>query len=93
MDIVTEQAAPILPGDGRILYFARDREAFPFLSHFYAAPIQLDGVEWPSVEYYYQAQKCDRHAYREAIRTAKTPGMAKRLAAPPDAPQRVSHAS
>lgn len=79
-----------MPADGRILYFERDRAAFGFLSHFFPAEIALDGLTWRSAEHYYQAQKSDDPAYREAIRTAVSPGMAKRLAAPPGAPRRIS---
>jgi N-glycosidase YbiA len=69
--------------DGRILYFARDRTQFGFLSHFHPALIDLDGESWPTVEHYYQAQKSFALAYRAAIRAAATPGLAKRLAANP----------
>jgi ribA/ribD-fused uncharacterized protein len=79
-----------IPADNRILYFERDRGLFGFLSHFHPSPILLDGEAWPTVEHYYQAQKCPDPAYRQAIREATTPGRAKRLAAPPDAPRRVS---
>lgn len=79
-----------IPVDGRILYFARDRAVFGFLSHFFPAEITLDGLTWRSVEHYYQAQKSDDPAYRDAIRAAVSPGMAKRLAAPPAAPRRIS---
>ncbi len=82
-----------IPADGRILYFARDRIAFGFLSHFHPAPIMLDAETWPTVEHYYQAQKSDKPGYRTAIRSAVSPGMAKRLAAPPDAPRRISQQS
>ena len=82
-----------LPSDGRILYFGRDREAFGFLSHFHPAPIWLDDEIWPTVEHYYQAQKSADSAYRQAIREAVTPGAAKRLAAPPDAPKPASQKS
>jgi ribA/ribD-fused uncharacterized protein len=79
-----------VPSDNRILYFLRDREVFGFLSHFYPAPVLLDGETWATVEHYYQAQKSFDPAYRQAIRTAVTPGRAKRLAAQPAAPRRVS---
>jgi N-glycosidase YbiA len=81
---------PEIPPDRRILYFARDRDAFGFLSHFWPASIVIGGEEWSTVEHYYQAQKSADPGYREAIRQAKTPGMAKRLAAQPDAPRRIS---
>jgi ribA/ribD-fused uncharacterized protein len=75
---------PTIPDDNRILYFARDREAFRFLSHFWPAAIELDGEIWPTVEHYYQTQKSDDRRYRHAIRAAVTPGQAKRLSAAPD---------
>lgn len=84
---------PSIPSDNRILYFARDREVFRFLSHFYPSPITLDGLDWPTVEHYYQAQKSDDPAYRAAIRAAVHPGHVKRLAAPPGAPRRFSQGS
>ena len=79
-----------IPADNRILYFSRDREAFRFLSHFFPSPIVMDGEAWATVEHYYQAQKSDDPAYRQAIRDTVSPGMVKRLAAPPQAPRRVS---
>ncbi|MGB7951367.1 MAG: NADAR family protein [Candidatus Binatia bacterium] len=82
-----------IPPDNRILYFARDRETFSFLSHFHPSPIDLDGEIWPTVEHYYQAQKSFEPEYRQAIRSASSPGKAKRLAAPPNAPRRVSYQS
>ena len=75
---------PAIPEDGRILFFARDRADFGFLSHFHPAPIELDGAIWPTVEHYYQTQKSLDPRYRRAIRACATPGHAKRLAASPD---------
>lgn len=75
-----------IPPDRRILYFGRDRERFGFLSHFYPAPIDLDGEVWQTVEHHYQAQKSLDPNYLQAIREAATPGTAKRLAAVGDVP-------
>lgn len=72
-----------LPDDGRILFFARDREAFGFLSHFHAAPLVIDGEDWLTAEHYYQAHKSLDPAYRRAIRACDTPGRAKHCAATP----------
>lgn len=80
----------IIPTDNRILYFKRDREMYRFLSHFHPAPIELNGETWPTVEHYYQAQKSLDPAYVQAIREAPSPARAKWLAAPPDAPRRIS---
>ncbi|MFO1087286.1 MAG: NADAR family protein [Reyranellaceae bacterium] len=82
-----------IPSDNRILYFARDRAAFGFLSHFHPSPIRLDGESWPTVEHYYQAQKSPDPAYRAAIREPIHPGRAKSLAAQPMAPRRISRHS
>jgi len=76
--------------DNRILYFARDRVTFRYLSHFYPAPIRLDGEVWPTVEPLYRAQKSLDPGYRRAILSAGSPGRAKRLAARPDTPRRRS---
>src|SRR5579871_91145 len=83
----------MIPPDGRILYFARDRASFRFLSHFYQSPIIVDDEKWPTVEHYFQAQRSNDPAYRGAIRQAKTPGEAKRLAASPEAPRGISKQS
>ena len=76
--------APPIPADGRILFFARDRVEFGFLSHFHPAPFVLDGEHWPTVEHYYHTQKSLEPTYRRAIRACETPGHAKRLAANPN---------
>lgn len=83
----------MIPADNRILHYGRDRTEFRFLSHFYPAPILLDGDIWPTAEHYYQAQKSAVPSYREAIKTAATPGTAKRLAANPLAPRKQSRYS
>ena len=70
-------AVPPLPRDGRILFFSRDREEFPFLSNFYAASFELDGCTWPHVELYYQAQKSTNPDYRNEIRKRESPRWAK----------------
>jgi N-glycosidase YbiA len=69
----------IIPADNRILYFARNREMFRFLSHFWPSPTRLDDQDWPTVEHYYQAQKSLDPAYRQAVRQAREPAIAKRL--------------
>jgi hypothetical protein len=46
---------PQIPFDKRILYFGRDRMQFG--SHFHPAPVELDGVVWPSAEHFYQARR------------------------------------
>jgi len=74
-----------IPADNKILYFRRDRADFAFLSHFYAAPIVLDGTLWPTVEHFYQAQKSFDPDYRAAVMNAISPGAAKRLATNPNA--------
>lgn len=100
MRVLMESIRPIfppvflhIPPDNRILYFARDREVFRFLSHFWPSPVFLDGEMWPTVENFYQAQKSDDLAYRVVIRQAVHPGHVKRLAAPPEGPRRITAGS
>lgn len=51
-----------------------------FLSNFwFCNGVTLDGKNYPSVEHAYQAAKTLDDKQREAIRTAKTPGEAKKL--------------
>lgn len=90
MVVRSEESGLHIPPDNRVLYFGRDRAGFRFLSHFHSAPILLDGESWPTVEHYYQAQKSHQPEYKAAIRAASRAGLAKRLAAPPGAPRRIS---
>ena len=83
----------VIPEDNRILYFRRDRASFGFLSHFHSAPILLDDETWPTAEHYFQAQKSFDSEYRDAIRAAVAPVVAKQLAASPWAPRKFSKRS
>jgi ribA/ribD-fused uncharacterized protein len=76
------QPLPI-PTDNRILFFARDRELYGFLSNYYEAPISLGGEVWRSAEFYYQAQKSHDPEYREAIQHAKNADHAKGIGSDP----------
>lgn len=80
----------IVPDDNRILYYRRDRTMFRFLSHFYPSPVDIDCERWATVEHFYQGQKSFDENYRNAIRTAVSPAMAKKLAAQPTAPRKIS---
>lgn len=54
---------------------------YRFLSNFWASPIKVTGVLYPTVEHYYQAQKCTvSDEGFKAILDCRTPGDAKRLA-------------
>lgn len=55
------------------------RGRYWFLSNFYPVTVQLDGVDFPSVEHGYQAAKTLHPPGREVIRREPTPGGAKRL--------------
>lgn len=53
---------------------------YAFLSNFYPSTIvDREGNVYPTVEHYFQAMKTLDDKEREAIRTAETPGQAKRL--------------
>ena len=61
------------------IYFYSKLAQYAEFSNFAAAPFQLDGDLWPTVEHYFQAQKFEDAGYREQIRYAATPGKAKSL--------------
>lgn len=52
---------------------------YRFLSNFYPAEVELDGVKYPTVEHAFQAAKTNVAVERGLIREAKTPGRAKFL--------------
>ena len=66
------------------LLFYNEWEPFGELCNYYVRDIVVDGVTWPAVEHYYQAQKTLDPAYREKIRLAPTPADAKALGNSPE---------
>ena len=52
---------------------------FGWLSTFSADPIEIDGVVWPTVEHFFQAQKFADPDYRNVIRHSPSPADAKRF--------------
>jgi ribA/ribD-fused uncharacterized protein len=52
---------------------------YSFLSNFYVSPVTFEGETYPSVEHAFQAAKSLDPIIRERIRTATTPGIAKKL--------------
>jgi len=52
---------------------------YRFLSNFYSAEIELDGLIYPTLEHAYQAAKTENLTDRRKIRQAATPGKAKAL--------------
>lgn len=55
------------------------RGEYAFLSNFYPAITEYEGVLYPTSEHAYQAAKTENLKARELIRTARTPGEAKRM--------------
>lgn len=49
------------------------------LSAYSKHAFELEGLQWPSVEHYYQAMKFSDESYRERIRTATHPADATKL--------------
>jgi ribA/ribD-fused uncharacterized protein len=70
MDVASSEA---------IYFYSKTTEYFE-LSNFSPHGFQLDGVYWPTVEHYFQAQKFPAQpAYQEQIRRARSPKEAKAL--------------
>jgi N-glycosidase YbiA len=62
-----------------IIYFYKVDQPYGYFSNFSPHPIDLDGVMWPTVEHYYQAQKFVGSNFEQlipTIRSAATPEMA-----------------
>lgn len=50
---------------------------YHFLSNFYESPFVLDGLEYQTVEHYFQACKATCEKDHEWVRSSETPGIAK----------------
>ena len=64
------------------IYFFSRTDAYSELSNFAPYGFEDDGLSWPTVEHYFQAQKFlggSLADYRERIRTAHSPKQAKSL--------------
>lgn len=62
--------------DTQVLFYNSTRLYHEF-SNFYLSKITIDGIEYPTVEHYYQSMKYQNHPqYQELIRTQNTPGKA-----------------
>ncbi|MEO8697938.1 MAG: NADAR domain-containing protein [Acidimicrobiales bacterium] len=65
-----------------IRFYEKDDPYFEF-TNFAHYPVTIDGVEWPTSEHYYQAQKFSDPLRREQIRAASGPGAAQKLGQSP----------
>jgi ribA/ribD-fused uncharacterized protein len=61
-----------------IRFYSTKKEYGEF-SNFAAFPFVLGGLEWPTSEHYFQAQKFQQADYREKIRQTASPMIAARL--------------
>ena len=66
------------------LKFYNEWEPFGELGNYFVRDMEIDGVVWPAVEHYYQAQKTLDPAYQQKIHDAATPADAKALGNSPD---------
>jgi len=66
------------PQEHNPIFLSRSDTNAP-LASFSRYGFELEGVEWPSVEHYFQAMKFEDPAYREKIRAARHPKQARRL--------------
>jgi N-glycosidase YbiA len=62
-----------------VLFYGERHEPYGCFSNFAAYPIEIDGVVWPTVEHYFQAQKFPGTEHADRIRAASSPMVAKRL--------------
>ncbi len=61
------------------VYFYAQTDDYAEFSNFAPYGVAMEGLWWPTVEHYFQAQKFDDPDYRERIRLARKPKDAKAL--------------
>jgi len=59
------------------IYFYSTIDQYGAFSNFSKHGFELDGQYWPTVEHYFQAQKFSDTAYKDRIRLAASPKLAK----------------
>lgn len=62
-----------------VIHFCSASGEYGAFSNFSRPPIKRDGAWWPTTEHYFQAQKFFDTRDREAVRRAKSPGLAARI--------------
>ena len=62
-----------------VINFYRTGDPFGEFSNFAAYPIKLKGVEWPTTEHYFQAQKFVGTPHEEEVRQADSPMTAAKM--------------
>ncbi|GHF53214.1 hypothetical protein HNQ07_003268 [Deinococcus metalli] len=70
-----------------ILFYATDKPYGEF-SNFSRHPVVLDGIEWPTSEHYFQAQKFAGTPHAEELRAQPTPMLAAQMGRRRDLPLR-----
>jgi len=70
------------------ILFYRTNEPYGEFSNFSPHPVQLKGRRWPTSEHYFQAQKFAGTEHEEAVRLAKSPMVAARMARSRERPLR-----
>jgi len=62
-----------------VKFFRPNSGKYALFSNFSESTIVIDGLSYPTVEHYFQSQKFSDLQYREKIRNAPTPNVAKIL--------------
>lgn len=70
------------------IYFYAQTDAYAEFSNFAPYGVELDGLYWPTVEHYFQAQKFHDMDYRARIHRCRRPKDAKTLGRTRDIPLR-----
>lgn len=63
-----------------VIEFWKPRDPHGYLSNYWPAPVEVDGVTFGSTEHYYQMCKYDDEWMREQIRKAPSPHLSRELA-------------
>ncbi len=72
------------------LNFYSPKSKYGYFSNFYPAPFGLNGVVYPTSEHYFQSMKYPHNLdYQRKVASAKTPGLAFKMARTKDVARRV----
>jgi len=69
-----------LDNNSEKIYFHNEELPHGYLSNFSRHSIIIKGIEWSTVEHYYQAHKFEDKIIQEQVRMAPTPRLAKQIA-------------
>lgn len=73
---------PLLPPQNENIIYTVMTDTGDPLSCYSAHSFELEGIQWPTVEHYFQAMKFEDPTQRQKVRQAESPQMARKMGQP-----------